>query len=170
MHKKDHYSRSRASVEAGGCLLGALAILLVVLILRERPRAAVHSSERASRFARFASPAFPLDRGRALVAFFTTDCRHCEETARQIALLDTGAIGLSVYFVFLGDREQIEPFFDTTGTRAPYRMTSADVFFDFVEVESTALFLLEEGRVRAQWAGSAFNLDALIRELSEAGP
>lgn len=155
-----------AQIIVVGCLVAVIVLALLSVVATLRPPAPGAEPERATDVRRFASPDLPLDQGLALVLFLAMDCPHCVETARMIATFDAAAHGLRVYFMLSGKPEEVEPFLQTLGTWPLYRLVPPGEFAEFVGDDPPAIYLLADGRLRAQWPGRRFNLAALVDELS----
>lgn len=145
----------------------ALGLVFVAFPLRRPPPAPAAGSPTAkvSRFAGFRRfhtvREQDLSRQRCLVAFFSLDCEHCLAAAEILARLGKVPGPPPVYLVFLGGADQVEPFLTKSGANFPYLLASPADFFQFIEAEPPAIYLLKDGEVEAKWGRTDFAFEAV---------
>ena len=157
--------KRRIVVRVAAALVIALAID-IALVLRPGQRPSTPPPTASERNpAALATSAAPFDQGLALLLFLTPDCGHCLQVARSLATFKAVEYGLSLYGAFLGQEDEVDTFFQETGTEFPYVLVPPETYAAYTREDPPTIYLLDQGSVRAQWTGSQFNRQALIEAL-----
>ncbi|MDP2302825.1 MAG: hypothetical protein Q8N03_10435 [Ignavibacteria bacterium] len=90
-----------------------------------------------------------IDEGINIVALFSLDCDHCMEAAKHFATFSTGNKFPPLYILFLGEQNQVKPFFDFAGKEFPYIILVAMEFFPFLTSSPPRIILLNNGNIIA---------------------
>lgn len=169
----DSYAAGRAerARKARRAIVAAVAVVVLLVAVFRIAHALHRPSPPATPppnrdFSRFASPELPLDRGLALVVVLAMDCGHCRETAKIVGTFDAEALAVGIYFILSGKPEEVDPFFEAIGASVPYHLATMAEYLDLVADEPTAVCLLSNGQMRAEWPPRQFSLRALRDELA----
>lgn len=97
--------------------------------------------------------AVDLNRGEYLIAVFSLDCPHCQQTAKELGRLEQHIDHLpQIYCLFWQeDTTTVKTFFRLTGTEYPYHEISADEFFDLIGEAPPRLYRIRNGEVVEYW-------------------
>jgi hypothetical protein len=104
-----------------------------------------------------------LDKGIKIVALFSLDCEHCLEAAKEISQLKLP----NVYVLFLGDEEQVEPFFKESNSVFPFKIIDPSLFFRLLEKSPPRISLLAEGNLYKNWDSDSFNSKELKKAVTK---
>ena len=96
-----------------------------------------------------------LDSGIKLVALFSIDCEHCQETAKQLGQLRRTTKIPPVYILFFGEESQVKGFFDFAGTTFPYKIISPQEFFPMITAAPPRVCYLQNGKIIGDWNSSS---------------
>ncbi|MHC1738815.1 MAG: MauE/DoxX family redox-associated membrane protein [Ignavibacteriaceae bacterium] len=105
-----------------------------------------------------------LDSGIKLVALFSLDCDHCQETAKQLGQLKRVTKIPPVYILFFGEERQIKGFFDFAGTTFPYKIISPQEFFPMITAAPPRVCYLQNGKIMGDW-NSSVNIVGELKKL-----
>jgi hypothetical protein len=91
--------------------------------------------------------------GDKIVAVLDPNCEHCIETVFELGfLVQESEKYPDIYFLFGSDnKEDIETFFEITGTRFPYARISSEQMFALIGAQTPRLYWLQDGEVKAYW-------------------
>lgn len=97
-------------------------------------------------------PADSLKQGKKIVCFFSTTCKYCAYAAKKITLFQKNYnISLPVYYVFWGDEQTLQKFWEKTESfRFPYQIASPDTFFKLSGNQLPAIYFLNNGQIVAK--------------------
>ncbi|MFQ5583265.1 MAG: MauE/DoxX family redox-associated membrane protein [Calditrichia bacterium] len=97
--------------------------------------------------------AVDLNRGEYLIAVFSLDCPHCQQTAKALGQLEKGMDHLpQIYCLFWQeDTTTVKTFFRLTGTEYPYHEISADEFFNLIGEAPPRLYRIRDGKIVEYW-------------------
>jgi hypothetical protein len=155
----------------------ALAVgsaLAVLLLLPMRPSSVPNENggenggeNAVSRFARFTVSAVDgttpsLTAGVQVVAFFSLDCEHCQDTARMLQDIAPELAPIPVSCVFLGEREAVDGFFEIAGGTFPWAIADLADFFDFIGDAPPRVYLLVDGEAREYWDLETFDVNVVL--------
>jgi hypothetical protein len=105
-----------------------------------------------------------LTSGDKLVAVFSLDCDHCQQTASEIADLKRNENNLPGVFVlfFSEGNVTVDIFNSITHSNFPYYMIEVNDFFDLIGTQPPRIYWLKNGKVIKYWD------DNFEKNLSEA--
>jgi hypothetical protein len=109
-----------------------------------------------------------LDKGIKLVALLSLDCDHCLEAASEIGVLQKEMLIPPTYFIFYGEEESVQPFFDEADMEVPYIILDAQTFFPLIKKAPPRVSLLENGYIIGEWTQETFDIDDLEKNMREA--
>lgn len=119
-------------------------------------------------FRQFSDGDADLTRGHYLVAFFSLDCEHCQEAARQLVAWREELDLPPVRAFYLGPPEAFPEFEMLTGADFPYLMAEPEEFFAFIDTEPPRIYLLHDGQPVKIW-DVTLTRESLRKALAEAG-
>ncbi len=103
-----------------------------------------------------------LNAGEKIVAVLSLDCDHCLEAAKELGMLSSKRGMPKVYALFLGEKSQVQPFFEKSGTEFPYMVLPPEQFFPLLTKSPPRITFLNNGNVIAEWMGDDFAAAKLI--------
>jgi len=88
-----------------------------------------------------------------LLAVFSLDCEHCQEIAKELAILKKENADLpEIYVLFFSEGGiTIEKFNSITNSNFPYTMINVGEFFDLIGSSPPRVYLLKDGEVVKFW-------------------
>lgn len=94
-----------------------------------------------------------LTSGDKLVAVFSLDCEHCQQTASEIADLKRNENNLpDVYVLFFSEGNvTVDLFNSITHSNFPFHMIDANDFFDLIGTQPPRIYWLKGGNVEKYW-------------------
>ncbi len=94
-----------------------------------------------------------LTSGDKLVAVFSLDCEHCQQTASEIADLKRNENNLpDVYVLFFSEGNvTVDIFNSITHSNFPYHMVDVSDFFDLIGSQPPRIYFLKDGKVEKYW-------------------
>lgn len=94
-----------------------------------------------------------LTSGDKLVAVFSLDCEHCQQTASELADLKRNENNLpDVYVLFFSEGNvTVDLFNSITHSNFPYYMIEANDFFDLIGTQPPRIYWLKNGKVVKYW-------------------
>lgn len=94
-----------------------------------------------------------LTSGNKLVAVFSLDCEHCQQTASELADLKRNENNLpDVYVLFFSEGNvTVDLFNSITNSNFPYYMIEANDFFDLIGTQPPRVYWLKDGKVKKYW-------------------
>lgn len=108
-----------------------------------------------------AAVAVDLNAGEKIVAVLSLDCDHCQAAAKQLAELSRKGRLPKVYALFLGEKSEVQPFFDKCGSEFPYIVLSPEQFFPLLTKNPPRITFLDNGNVIGDWMGEEFTVERL---------
>lgn len=107
-----------------------------------------------------------LDRGTKLVCLFSLDCEDCMETAYKLGQAKKDWNNFPpLYILFLGEKEQVNNFFDAAAIAFPYKIIPPQTFFPLIKNYPPRVVLLNNGKIVGDWSYESFNLEELKEKL-----
>lgn len=94
-----------------------------------------------------------LTSGEKLVAVFSLDCEHCQQTASEIADLQKNEYNLpELYVLFFSEGNvTVDLFNSITHSNFPYTMIGANDFFSLIGNQPPRIYWLKNGKVEKYW-------------------
>jgi thiol-disulfide isomerase/thioredoxin len=94
-----------------------------------------------------------LTSGNKLVAVFSLDCEHCQETAKELAKIQKEKRDLpEIYVLFFSEGgNTVETFNSITHSNFPYTMIDVGEFFDLIGSSPPRVYILKDGLVIKFW-------------------
>jgi hypothetical protein len=121
-----------------------------------------------SRFSSFSnSEKVDLDEGEKIVAVLSLDCDHCMDTANKLGRIKDEITLPPVYFLFLGEEDQLNDFFDSAGAEFPYLIITPSQFFPLIENFPPRICYLIEGNIVGDWDYETFSEENLKKTLNK---
>lgn len=105
----------------------------------------------------FSSSSVNLNEGEKVVAVLSLDCEHCLETLTKISALSKTFPLKNFYILFLGEQEQVQPFFSKAGGTFPFRILSPEEFFPLLTQSPPRIVYLLNGNNLGNWEGPSFD-------------
>ncbi len=102
-----------------------------------------------------------LNDGEKIVAILSLDCDHCIAAAKCLSELYKKGKIPKVYALFLGEENQVNPFFEQTGYAFPYIILPPEKFFPLLEQNPPRIVYLNNGNVISDQSGEAFSAEKL---------
>lgn len=104
------------------------------------PRQTIHGAE--------AKP----DSGKAVLAFFSTSCKHCKLVARKLSVLQNTRAGFRGFVYFWGEENSFEAFRKESGLNLPYVFYhNKEEFSRIIDGMVPVIFMVENGKVIKRW-------------------
>ena len=92
--------------------------------------------QRSSRFApytNFNGKTVNLDQGKQIICLFAAGCDHCQETAKELAAIDTKGILPPLHIIFMDEETfKIPEFFKKAGKQYPYTVVDIPTFWQLL--------------------------------------
>ena len=107
--------------------------------------------------------------GNKLVAFLSLDCGSCLRAASVIDTVGREIKLPKVYYLFLGEENQVANFFKETHTSFPYKILDDLTFFSFIKNYPPRVILFKDGKAIGDWGDLDFNTRSLKAGLKKAG-
>ena len=101
---------------------------------------------------------------RHLVAFFSTDCGHCKNTAAKLGINQVAGQQIDVHAFFANGPEDVMYFLDNNNGSyfIPHQIVDANLFLDISGFQLPSVFLIDQdGSTMKHWAGDVINYTAL---------
>lgn len=94
-----------------------------------------------------------LTSGERLVAVFSLDCEHCQQTASEIADLQRNENNLpELYVLFFSEGNVTVNLFNSiTHSNFPYHMIDANDFFNLIGNQPPRIYWLKNGKIEKYW-------------------
>lgn len=94
-----------------------------------------------------------LTSGEKIVAVFSLDCEHCQQTASEIADLQRNENNLpELYVLFFSEGNvTVDLFNSITHSNFPYHMIDANDFFSLIGNQPPRIYWLRNGKVEKYW-------------------
>lgn len=94
-----------------------------------------------------------LSEGNKLLAVFSLDCEHCQQTAKEITRLIKANKNIPpVYVLFFSEGEvSVDQFNKMTGSNFPYHMIEANEFFDLIGSTPPRIYWMNNGTIKEYW-------------------
>ena len=107
-----------------------------------------------------------LNSGNYIVAFFSTNCKHCNQLARILGVTTRGFNSKkNIVLVFPGNEEDTKKFLDRNKVNYPYIRVTPDEFTKVAGFAFPSIFSIENGKVLKHWTGDNFSLKVRDEEL-----
>jgi len=109
-----------------------------------------------------------LDSGIKLVGVLSLDCEHCMTAATDIIKLQEEMKLPPVYFLYLGEEDQLQNFYAHSGANDIYfKIINARTFFSLIKDSPPRIVLLNNGNIIGDWGISTFSKEALKKALTK---
>ena len=94
-----------------------------------------------------------INRGSYLIGVFNLSCEHCQETARELAVLQKSGIQLpQVVALFFDEGDTtVEAFNALTDSQFPYQRIEANTFFDLIGSAPPRVYWIKDGTINQFW-------------------
>ena len=99
----------------------------------------------------YSTGVFNPDEGEKMVALFSLDCEHCLSAATKMAKQKSKLP--QILILFMGEKEQVAPFFSQSGLEAPYIILTPEQFFPLLKQSPPRIVRLVRGNVVKEWEG-----------------
>lgn len=107
---------------------------------------------------KFLEQGIALNDGEYLVAFFSTNCKHCNELAKVIGVSKRGfKSNREILMVFPGNDENAQAFIKRNKAEFKYIRVTPDQFTKVAGFSFPSLFSLKNGKVDKHWTGNNFS-------------
>jgi len=109
-----------------------------------------------------------LDSGIKLVGVLSLDCEHCMTAATDLIKLQEEMKLPPVYFLYLGEEDQLQNFYAHSGANDIYfKILNARTFFSLIKDSPPRVVLLNNGNIIGDWDISTFSKGALKKALTK---
>lgn len=109
--------------------------------------------------AQFATQEIDVTNGEYLIAFFSTNCQHCNELAKVFGNTSRGfASKRKILLVFPGNEENTTLFIERNKSFFPYIRITEEEFLKVAGFSFPSIFSTEDGKVLKHWTGNSFSL------------
>jgi hypothetical protein len=102
-----------------------------------------------------------FSKGEKIIAFLSLDCDLCEHAASIFRYVNNELKLPKVYFMFLGEKNQVTKFFMKSKTSFPYKILDDMQFFTFVKKYPPRILFLKNGKLIADWNERTFTPETL---------
>ncbi|MBI9033248.1 MAG: DoxX family protein [Bacteroidales bacterium] len=94
-----------------------------------------------------------LGEGKEIICFFSTKCQFCKMASQRLSVINQRhENGIRISYVFFGEDETMEQFWEESKSdRYPWGFVPPNVFFDLSGKSLPAIFLLEDGVIKAKY-------------------
>jgi len=139
-----------------------------------KPKGPVAVKSRFSSYAQSNGKTYNVDKDKYLVCFFAPGCDHCQEAAKQLAILSKKPDFPKTFIFFMDEEaEKIPEFFNIAGKKFPNRVLDAAAFWTLFgdTGETPGVFYLWNGNIQSFFYGTnehAFSPKKLEAELKKA--
>jgi thiol-disulfide isomerase/thioredoxin len=139
-----------------------------------KPKGPVSVKSRFSSYAQSNGKTYNVDKDKYLVCFFAPGCDHCQEAAKQLAVLSKKPDFPKTFIFFMDEEaEKIPEFFKIAGKNFPNRVLDAAAFWTLFgdTGETPGVFYLWNGNIQSFFYGTnehAFTPKKLEGELKKA--
>ncbi len=120
-----------------------------------------------TKYKEFSNGSIDLNSGLKIVTLFSLDCEHCLQAAKELAELKKKIKLPSVYSLFLGSKEEVQPFFNNVGMQFSYLILEPREFFMLLQEAPPKIVLLAEGNKIKEWTGNNFSQSDLRKTLDK---
>lgn len=115
---------------------------------------------------KFADKNIELNEGKYIVAFFSTNCTHCNQLAKILGVSTRGFNSKKkIILVFPGNEKDTREFMNRNKVDYPYIRVTPDEFTKVAGFAFPSIFSIENGKVLKQWTGDNFSLKVRDEEL-----
>lgn len=115
---------------------------------------------------KFTEKNIDINQGDYIVAFFSTNCVHCNELAKILGVSTRGFnSSKKILLVFPGNLEDTNNFLDRNKIDYPFVRVTPQQFTKVAGFAFPSIFSLENGAVIKHWTGSNFSLSVRDEEL-----
>lgn len=102
-----------------------------------------------------------FSKGEKIIAFLSLDCDLCEHAASIFHIVGNEVNLPKVYFMFLGEKNQVTKFFKLSKTSFPYKILDDMEFFTFIKNYPPRILFLKNGKLIADWNEHTFTPEIL---------
>lgn len=107
---------------------------------------------------KFLEKKIDLNKGEYLIAFFSTNCMHCNQLAKVIGVSKRGFNSKrKILMVFPGNEEDTQAFIQRNKSDFAYIRVTPDEFTKVAGFSFPSLFSLKNGQVIKHWTGNLFS-------------
>lgn len=99
-----------------------------------------------------------LLQGTKMIVVADVECPHCRKATKKLGTLKRSGLELpDTYYLMYGTKqhEEVERFWEETGTRFPYRIISREVFMNLLKKQLPTVYLLRDGNIQQVWDENA---------------
>jgi thiol-disulfide isomerase/thioredoxin len=124
--------------------------------LPTKPKGPVAVKSRFSSYAQSNGKTYNLDKDKYLVCFFAPGCDHCQEAAKQLAILSKKPDFPKTFIFFMDEEaEKIPEFLNIAGKKFPNRVLDAAAFWTLFgdTGETPGVFYLWNGNIMKEYDG-----------------
>ncbi len=115
---------------------------------------------------KFQEKEIDLNDGAYLIAFFSTNCKHCNELAKVIGVSKRGfKSSRKILMVFPGNEKDTKAFIERNKADFEYIRVTPDQFTKVAGFSFPSLFSLKNGKVIKHWTGNNFSFKVRDEEL-----
>ena len=109
-----------------------------------------------------------LNQGNYLIAFFSTNCPHCNDLAKAFGTTYRGfGSQRKVVLVFPGNEEDTKAFIERNKSDFPYIRVTPDEFTKTAGFAFPSLFEIDNGKPVLHWTGTSFNFKVRDEQFSK---
>lgn len=114
---------------------------------------------------KFNDQGIDIDTGNYLIAFFSTNCKHCNEMAKTFGVTKRGFNSKrKILLVFPGNLEDTNNFIDRNKSDFDFIRITSDEFTKVAGFAFPSVLVIEDGKVTKQWTGDNFSLSVRDQE------
>lgn len=107
-----------------------------------------------------------INQGEYLIAFFSTNCGHCNNLAKVLGATKRGSnSNRKILLVFPGNEEDTKEFINRNKSNFEYIRVSQEQFTKVAGFSFPSIFSLSDGKVIKHWTGNNFSLSVRDEEL-----
>lgn len=108
-----------------------------------------------------------FSKGEKIVAFLSLECSSCYKAAEVLSIVRRKIKLPEVYYYFLGNKGEVDSFFNGTKTNYPYKILDDMTFFSFIIKYPPRILLLKNGKVFGDWNEETFKPKTLLTSLKK---
>ena len=152
-----HTSINKKSKLSSVSIIFLLSLLFMFIIapLRSLEKSTILYEQKTSIYSKYIPG---VDEGEYIVCFFAPGCDHCQEAAKEIAILQEELSDFpNVYVCFMDEEpEKIPDFFKIAGSKFNYKILDFESFFDvfYAEHNTPGIVYLNDGDIIKFYQGT----------------
>lgn len=111
----------------------------------------------------------PVEDGKKILCFFSTGCRFCRLAGYKLSIIQK-KLGepIPAYYIFWSDEADLPSYWEESKSHPfPYKLVPTETFFKLSGSELPAVYLLEDGVVKAKLPFRNLEEETILRFLNE---